>query len=477
MLFNSIPFAIFLPIVFLLYWSMQKRSLLLQNSFILITSYVFYGWWNWRFLSLIVLSSFVDYLVGIYLPKTNKRNKRRLLLTISIVVNLGLLGFFKYYNFFVFSFTELLNSIGLSADSHTLNLILPVGISFYTFKKLSYTIDIFHEKIKPTTNIIAFFSFVAFFPQLLAGPIDRASTLLPQFLKKRHFSDPMARDGLRQMLSGFMKKMIIADNLSPIVEDIFSNHAQYDGLSLVIGLFFLAIQLYCDFSGYSDIAIGTAKLFGFNLMQNFAFPYFSRDIAEFWRRWHISLSTWLRDYVYVPLCGKRPSRRKKAVNIVLTFTLCGLWHGASWTYVLWGFIHGLYFLPMTLAKRHPRFIGTAAQDRFFPSAKEVFAIILTFTATTFAWIFFRSSSLSQAFDYITRIISVPYLNLNYSQYIPLFFAIVLLLFLEWIQRTKEHFLQIENLHVILRWMIYFSAIILLLVFGAFGSNEFIYFQF
>lgn len=477
MLFNSIPFAFFLPIVFLLYWALQRKSLSIQNSFILLASYAFYAWWDWRFLSIVIFSSFADYLIGIHLQKSEDNGRRKLLLIISLFINLGLLGFFKYFNFFVTSFSDLLNSFGLNADSHTLNLILPVGISFYTFKKLSYTIDIYKEKISPTKNALAFFSFVAFFPQLLAGPIDRASTLLPQFLKKRSFSDQLARDGLRQMLSGFLKKMVIADNLSPMVEEIFTNYNQYDGLSLLIGLLFLAFQLYCDFSGYSDIAIGCAKLFGFDLMQNFAFPYFSRDIAEFWRRWHISLSTWLRDYIYVPLCGSKPSRNKKAVNIVITFTLCGLWHGASWTYILWGFINGLYFLPMTLVKRHPRFIGTAGKGRFFPTLKETWAMFLTFSLTTFAWVFFRSESIGQASSYLSRMFLHPFMNLNYNKFIPLLIASILLLFIEWLQRTKKHFLQIEHIPVALRWLIYFCCIIVLLVFGAFGSNDFIYSQF
>ncbi len=477
MLFNSIPFAVFLPVVFLIYWMLTKRSLLLQNSFVLLASYAFYGWWNKHFLFLIIFSSLVDYLVGLGLASSEEQGRRRLLLGMSFAVNFGLLGFFKYYNFFISSFNELLGSIGLAADVHTLNLILPVGISYYTFKKLSYTIEIYKKTIEPTRNAVAFFSFIAFFPQLLAGPIDRATTLLPQFLKKRKFSDPLARDGLRQMLSGFVKKMVIADNLSPFVEDFFTNYAQYDGVSLVIGLFFLAIQLYCDFSGYSDIAIGCAKLFGFNLMQNFAFPYFSRDIAEFWRRWHISLSTWLRDYIYVPICGARPSRQKKALNIVITFTLCWLWHGANWTFVLWGFIHGLYFLPMTLAKRYPRFIGTAAKGKFLPSLREARGMIVTFAATSFAWVFFRSETIGDASGYLGRMFSHPFMHQNYSRFLPLLFASVLILFVEWLQRTREHFLQIEHFPMVFRWIIYYSIIIVILVFGAFGSNEFIYTQF
>ena len=477
MLFNSIPFAVFLPLVFVLYWMLRKGPLIVQNSFILFASYAFYAWWDWRFLSLIVLSSLVDYLVGLRLGSENRAGRRKLLLGISLAVNLGMLGFFKYYDFFLSSLCELLGLFGVGASTHTLGLILPIGISFYAFKKLSYTIDIYRGYIEPTRRPIAFFSFVAFFPQLLAGPIDRASTLLPQFLRKREFSDSLARDGLRQMLSGFIKKMVIADNLAPFVSDIFENYGKYDGLTLLIGLFFLAMQLYCDFSGYSDIAIGCAKLFGFDLMRNFAFPFFSRDIAEFWRRWHISLSSWLRDYLYVPLCGKKPSRSRKALNIVITFTICGLWHEAAWTFVLWGFIHGLFFLPMTLKKRHRRFIGTPAKGRLLPSFREWRAMAATFAATTLVWVFFRSGSIGQAFGYLGRIVSNPLMNLNYSVFLPLLLVCVSLLILEWFQRSREHFLQIERMPMAFRWSVYFAAILLLLVFGAFGSNEFIYFQF
>ena len=340
-LLNSLQFAAFLPVVFILYWFLQRAGRQAQNFFVLVASYVFYVFWDWRFAALLVFSTFVDFLVGRQLGVERVESRRKLLLWISIAVNLLLLGFFKYFNFFVESFVGLLGVFGIQASVRTLTIIMPVGISFYTFKKLSYTIDVYRRYIEPTSDAVAFFAFVSFFPQILAGPIDRGSTLLPQFLRKREFSDALARDGLRQILTGFMKKMVLADNLLPLVNELFTNYASYDGLSLVIGVFFAAMQLYCDFSGYSDIAIGVGKLLGFKLMTNFAFPYFSRDIAEFWRRWHISLSSWLRDYLYVPLCGTRPSRRRRAFLIVLTFTLCGLWHEAAWTYVFWGFLHGL----------------------------------------------------------------------------------------------------------------------------------------
>jgi len=477
MLFNSISFALFLPVVFVLYWAVQKANLRVQNALVLVASYVFYGMWDWRFAGLLLISTYIDYFIGIGLRECNKGFERKLLFWLSIFVNVGMLGFFKYYDFFVTSFSDLLGLVGLSSSMRTLSLLMPVGISFYTFKKLSYTIDIYRGKIEPTRDVLAFFAFVSFFPQIMAGPIDRGSTLLPQFLKKRVFSDSLARDGVRQILSGFMKKMVIADNLLPMVNDLFTNYSSYDGLSLVIGIFFAAMQLYADFSGYSDIAIGVGKLFGFELMKNFAFPYFSRDIAEFWRRWHISLSTWIRDYIYVPLCGVRPSRAKKGLFIVVTFTLCGLWHGAAWTYVFWGFLHGLYFLPMTLKKRHPRFIGTAGKGRIFASFKESKAMLVTFISTSIAWVFFMADSFSQAFGLLGRIVTNPYSGLGYTSYLPMLLACVLLLVLEWFQRKKEFFLQIENFPLIARWAVYYVSILVILVFGAFGSTEFIYTQF
>lgn len=477
MLFNTIHFALFLPVVFILYWSLQKAHLRIQNAVVLLASYVFYGMWDWRFAGLLFISTAIDYLVGVGLGEARYDRERKLLIWISVLVNLSMLGFFKYYDFFVTSFADLLGLVGLGSSLRTLSLLMPVGISFYTFKKLSYTIDIYRGKIEPTRDALAFFAFVSFFPQIMAGPIDRGSTLLPQFLKKRAFSDPLARDGLRQILSGFMKKMVIADNLLPMVNDLFTNYSSYDGLSLVIGIFFAAMQLYADFSGYSDIAIGVGKLFGFELMKNFAFPYFSRDIAEFWRRWHISLSTWIRDYIYVPLCGIRPSRQKKALYIVVTFTLCGLWHGAAWTYVFWGFLHGLYFLPMTLKKRHPRYIGTPAKGRIVPSLRESWAMLSTFFITSIAWVFFMADSFGQAFGLLGRVVTNPYSGLGYTSYLPMLFACVLLLVLEWFQREKEFFLQIANFPLIARWAVYYVSILVILVFGAFGSTEFIYTQF
>ena len=477
MLFNSLHFAVFLPVVFVLYWSLQKAGLKAQNLLLLAASYVFYGMWDWRFAVLLLLGSFVDFQVGRMLGFEAVEKRRKLLLWISVVVNLALLGFFKYYDFFVESFAGLLGLFGVNAGLRTLGILMPVGISYYTFKKLSYTIDVYKRRLEPTSDAGVFFAFVAFFPQILAGPIDRGTTLLPQFLRRREFSDPLARDGLRQILSGFMKKMVIADNLLPMVNDLFENHGSYDGVSLVIGVFFAAMQLYFDFAGYSDIAIGVGKLLGFRLMANFRYPYFSRDIAEFWRRWHISLSSWLRDYLYVPMCGVKPSRNKRGVMIVVLFVICGLWHGAGWTYVFWGFLHGLYFLPMTLKKRHRRYIGDAGAGRVLPSFREFGAMLWTFALTSFAWVFFMGDSFSQAFGVLSGIVTRPYMALDYSAYLPLLGGCFLLMLLEWFQRGREYFLDIAHLPLVLRWGIYNVCILVILVFGAFGSTEFIYTQF
>ncbi len=329
MLFNSIEFAIFLPIVFLLYWYVFQRNLKLQNLFILAASYLFYGWWDWRFLSLVVFSSFVDFFVGLALKNEEKQSKRKLFLLISIVINLGLLGFFKYYNFFVDSFVDAFTLFGKQLNVSSLRIILPVGISFYTFQTMSYSIDVYKRNLKPTSDIIAFLAFVTFFPQLVAGPIERATNLLGQFYTKRHFDYANAVNGLRQILWGLFKKIVIADNAAKIVSDVFANYGSYNGSMLLLGGIFFAFQIYGDFSGYSDIAIGTSRLFGFKLMKNFAFPYFSRDMAEFWRRWHISLSTWFRDYLYFPLGGSKGGTGMKVRNTFIIFIVSGFWHGAN----------------------------------------------------------------------------------------------------------------------------------------------------
>jgi D-alanyl-lipoteichoic acid acyltransferase DltB (MBOAT superfamily) len=478
MLFNSIEYAIFLPIVFLLYWFIVNKNLKLQNFFLLTVSYIFYGWWDWRFLTLIIFSSMVDYLVGIGLEKQQDKTKRKLLLLTSILVNIGFLGFFKYYNFFAENFINAFTIFGKHPDITSINIILPVGISFYTFQTLSYSIDVYRGKFKPTKDIIAFFAFVAFFPQLVAGPIERATNLLPQFYKKRYFEYDKAVDGMRQILWGLFKKIVIADNCARYVNVIFSNYSDYSGSTLVIGLLLFTFQIYGDFSGYSDIAIGTARLFGINLMRNFAFPYFSRDIAEYWRRWHISLSSWFRDYVYIPLGGSRGSTWMKIRNIFIIFLVTGFWHGANWTFIAWGFINACYFLPLMLTKQNRKYLDVVAEGKILPSIKEFFQMGATFFITCMARVFFRSESISGAFHYIRIMFSASLLTIPSifpSRLIP---AIILFVIIEWIQREKQHALHIDSFKLpeVVKWGLYYSLIIIIIVFGG-SQQEFFYFQF
>jgi len=371
MLFNSVDFAIFLPIVFVLYWFVTNKNLKLQNLLIVVASYLFYGWWDYRFLALILFSTVVDYTIGVQLSNEDKFARRKLLLWISILVNLGLLGFFKYYNFFLDNFITAFSFFGTPITGSSLNIILPVGISFYTFQTLSYTIDVYKRNLKPTHDFIAFSAFVSFFPQLVAGPIERASNLLPQFYVKRTFDYGKAVDGLRQILWGLFKKIVIADGCAQFANEIFNNSEMYNGSTLFLGALFFTFQIYGDFSGYSDIAIGTSRLFGFNLKQNFAFPYFSRDMAEFWRRWHISLSTWFRDYLYIPLGGSKGGTRMKIRNTFIIFIVSGFWHGANWTFIVWGALNALYFLPLLLANKNRSNLGVVAEGKLLPTLKEL----------------------------------------------------------------------------------------------------------
>ncbi len=481
MLFNSIDFAIFLPIVFILYWFFTNKNLKLQNFLIVVASYVFYGWWDWRFLSLILFSTIVDYFVGWRLANEENRTKRKILVWLSIVVNLGFLGFFKYYNFFLDNFVAAFSFFGYSIDPQGLNLILPVGISFYTFQTLSYSIDVYRKKLQPTKNFIAFAAFVSFFPQLVAGPIERATHLLPQFYKKRTFEYDKAVDGLRQMLWGMFKKVVIADSCAIYANLIFKNSDGYSGSTLFLGAIFFTFQIYSDFSGYSDIAIGTSRLFGFNLKQNFAFPYFSRDIAEFWRRWHISLSSWFRDYLYIPLGGSRGRTWMKIRNTFVIFIVSGFWHGANWTFIAWGTLNALYFIPLLLTKNNRKNLDVVAQGRKFPSVKELFSMFLTFGLTVFAWIFFRAENMNHAFSYIATIFSgsifsIPIYNNRFNSIIVLF-IVLLFVIVEWFGREKQYALAaVFQKSIGIRWAFYY-----LLIFGILmslgKSQDFIYFQF
>lgn len=487
MLFNSIDFAIFLPVVFILYWFGTNRSLKLQNFLVVVASYVFYGWWDWRFLSLILFSTLVDYFVGLKLKKEENRVKRKLLLWTSISVNIGFLGFFKYYNFFLDNFVHAFSFFGSDISVNSLNIILPVGISFYTFQTLSYTIDVYKRKLEPTGDFIAFAAFVSFFPQLVAGPIERATHLLPQFYVARRFDYGKAVDGLRQILWGLFKKVVIADNCAEFANEIFNNSAYMGGSTLIFGAVFFAFQIYSDFSGYSDIAIGTSRLFGFDLMQNFNFPYFSRDIAEFWRRWHISLSTWFRDYLYIPLGGSRGGTRMKVRNTFIIFVVSGFWHGANWTFIVWGALNALYFLPLLLTHNNRNNLDVVAKNKLLPSWKELLQMLLTFGLTIFAWIFFRAENVTHAFHYIGGIFS----GAHFFQLIPdywggrmltdfLFtsFSIVLLLLVEWQGRDKKYALEsvFEIKYRVVRWSTYVLLVLYIMTFAG-GSQDFIYFQF
>jgi D-alanyl-lipoteichoic acid acyltransferase DltB (MBOAT superfamily) len=482
MLFNSIDFAIFLPIVFLLYWFVANKNLKLQNFLIVVASYVFYGWWDWRFLSLILFSTIVDYLVGRGLEKQENITKRKLLLWASIIVNLGFLGFFKYYNFFLDNFVEAFSFFGHPINPQGLNVILPVGISFYTFQTLSYSIDVYKRKLKPTKDFVAFMAFVSFFPQLVAGPIERATHLLPQFYKKRTFEYDKAVDGLRQILWGLFKKIVIADNAAQIANEIFNNSADYSGSTLVLGALFFTFQIYGDFSGYSDIAIGTSRLFGFDLMQNFNFPYFSRDIAEFWRRWHISLSTWFRDYLYIPLGGSRGGTWMKVRNTFIIFIVSGFWHGANWTFIIWGALNAVYFLPLLLLGKNRVNTNTVAEGRFLPSVKEFFQMGVTFSLTVLAWVFFRAENVGHALSYLSTIfsksiISIPHFN-GIRHGLETVILIIIFIIIEWIGRNEQFALGRINLIINrpIRWAIYITIIIALFSFTG-EQQQFIYFQF
>jgi D-alanyl-lipoteichoic acid acyltransferase DltB (MBOAT superfamily) len=483
MLFNSLDFAIFLPIVFILYWFATNRNLKLQNFLIVIASYIFYGWWDWRFLSLIVFSTLIDYSIGLRLAKEDNQLKRKFLLWTSIGVNIGFLGFFKYYNFFLDNFISAFSFFGMEINANSLNIILPVGISFYTFQTLSYTIDVYKRKLEPTKDIVAFSAFVSFFPQLVAGPIERATNLLPQFYKRRQFDYSRAIDGMRQILWGLFKKIVIADNCAQYANEIFNNSADYGGSTLVLGALFFTFQIYGDFSGYSDIAIGTSRLFGFNLMQNFAFPYFSRDIAEFWRRWHISLSTWFRDYLYIPLGGSRGGTWMIVRNTFIIFIVSGFWHGANWTFVVWGALNAIYFLPLLLTNNNRNNLETVAKGKILPNLKELSFMLLTFGLTVFAWIFFRAENIGHAISYISEILSPSLFEIpRYSWMSGALTTIILVaifILIEWKGREGQYAVQNQGSKwkPVFRYCYYYAIVIAIMYFGNFNENQFIYFQF
>ena len=510
MLFNSFEFLIFLPIVFLLYWfvfdyAMRgcKRQLLWQNLLIVVASYVFYGWWDWRFLILIAITTVLSFLSGIGIEKAPTQRGKKAVMIANVVVNLGILGVYKYYDFFATQFAQL---FGIESDFLLLHLILPVGISFYTFQALSYSIDVYRKQLEPTHDIVAFTAFLSFFPQLVAGPIERATNLLPQFQKKRTFDYAQAVDGMRQILWGLFKKIVVADNCATYVDSVFGDIGAHSGSTLLLAAVLFTFQIYGDFSGYSDIAIGTAKLFGIKLMRNFNVPYFSRDIAEFWRRWHISLTTWFRDYVYIPLGGSRPDTSRlspfasrlsptaytKCIavrNTFIIFLLSGLWHGANWTFVLWGAYHALLFVPLLVMNKNRRYRDTVAtvmlpdgttKTRWLPSLKEAGQMLVTFALAVVGWIIFRAENIGQLSSIIHKIFDASIFTLPFilspTYILPIPLIICVMLFFEWKNRKMEHGLKYINCQAWQRWVIYIFIIGMLLLFTT-QTETFIYFQF
>ena len=491
MLFNSIEFALFLPIVFFIYWAIgythihDNLKLRLQNAFVVIASYVFYGWWDWRFLILIAFTSFCSWGSGLLIDRSknlqfeiiNLKFGARSWLIANIVLNLAILGVFKYYDFFVREFGQL---FGVSTDSLLLRIILPVGISFYTFQALSYSIDVYRKKIAPTHDIIAFFAYVAFFPQLVAGPIERATNLLPQFQTNRTFDYNQAVDGMRQILWGLFKKIVIADNCAAYVDQVWATYDAQTGSTLLLAAILFTFQIYGDFSGYSDIAIGTAKLFGIKLMRNFNNPYFSRDIAEFWRRWHISLTTWFRDYVYIPLGGSRVGKWKIVRNTFVIFLLSGFWHGANWTFIIWGAFHALLFLPLILLGKNRKYTNQVAEGRILPTWREILQMLFTFVLVVIGWIIFRAETITQAWDFLCGIchpslLSIPWFE-SAKVILPIPIVLLHLIVLEWFNRHNQHGLAIESLPPFFRWGLYLYIGMLIIVFGT-QPETFIYFQF
>ena len=474
MLFNSIEFVIFFPVILLLYWSLfNRKSVRLRNAFLLIASYIFYGWWDYRFLGLIMLSSLVDFWCGKQIFQASTRKTKRLFLIVSLSVNLGILFFFKYFGFFTEEFVALFNSWGYTVHPVTLNIILPVGISFYTFQTLSYTIDIYRERLKPTHDWLAFFTFVSFFPQLVAGPIERAQHLLPQFSSLKKFDYERASNGFRQLLWGFFAKITVADSVAPLVDSIFSHYETIGSGTLALGAVLFSIQIFADFAGYSNIAIGLAAILGFDLMQNFNNPYFSRNIREFWTRWHISLSSWFRDYVYIPLGGNRCSKPRYSINVMATFILSGLWHGANWTFITWGAIHGMFYL---LTKP---FVNKTRADKIRPGNWP--AITTTFVVVTIAFLFFRAENISQAGSYLVRMIRLEsgqtLLNLvGTTKILSAAFFSLIMFATEWLQRNRKHGLDITFMKPLARYAVYYF-IIFAVLFSFQTDRIFIYFQF
>jgi len=477
MVFNSLAFVLFFIIVYVVYWFVLGSKLKAQNTFLLAASYLFYGWWDWRFVFLLILSTLIDYGFGLLI---HTRSQKKLYLWLSIANNLLVLGVFKYYNFFAHSFQDFAGSIGVHVSPYILSIALPVGISFYIFHGMSYVFDIYNGKIKPERNFIDYSLFVCFFPLLVAGPIERASHLLPQVVKPRRFSHTQSVQGLKLIFWGLFKKVVVADTLASLTDSIFLQHTAVSGVTLIAGVIYFAFQIYGDFSGYSDMARGTAKLLGFELLINFKFPYFSRDIAEFWRRWHISLSSWFRDYLYIPLGGSQNGAYKAVRNTFIIFLVSGFWHGANWTFIIWGLLHALYFLPLLLLKRNRVNKGDIAPGRILPGFRDAMNIGVTFLLVCFAWIFFRAATIAEAGEYIQGIVTQRFYLGNELKFFPMYVPLIVgvMMLVEWMYRNSDVEHLFEGISIKpARYALYFSLLFIILMFGSFQESSFIYFQF
>ena len=475
MLFNSVEFGIFFPVVFIIYWCLNKR-LQLQNFFILSSSYFFYGYWNWKFLFLIILSSFLDYFIGSAIYKTGNSNHKKILLFTSVFFNLGMLFYFKYTNFFIDSFNDSFKLLGSSFQISTLQIVLPVGISFYTFQTLSYSIDIYKNRLKPSNDLVSFLAYVAFFPQLVAGPIERARHLLPQFNKKRFFKYHEAMNGITQITWGLFKKIVIADKLAVYVNPIFDAPNIYSGSTLYLGGLYFTFQLYCDFSAYSDIAIGSGRILGFKLSKNFAYPFFSRDFSEIWRKWHISLTNWFRDYIYIPMTLGKNTTFHKIKNTFILFILIGLWHGASYNFVLFGIVNAIFLIPSTIQRKKWQ-TSIIAENKLLPSFKEVLFMTLTFSKIILIMIIFRSTNTQNLLTYFSHIFSLSIFSFPKVSLIPLY-SIIVFMSIEWIGRRKNYAIEmITQQNSLLNWSCLSLIFLITALFKAPSNSEYIYFQF
>lgn len=477
MFFNSLQFACFLPVVFLAYWFFPHKSKQSQNIILILASYYFYACWKWKLLFLLLFSTLLVYFAGIELGKSSSQRLRKFWLWLTISVSLCLLGFFKYYNFFAKSFADLFNSIGFEVSPIILKIVLPVGISFYIFHGLSYIIDIYFKRIKAEKNIVDYALFVSYFPLLVAGPIERATHLLPQLKTEREFDFEKAKEGVYQIIWGLVKKVVIADTCAMYANAVFDNYNSMNSLSLILGAVYFAFQIYGDFSGYSDIALGTSKLFGIDLLKNFDFPYFSRDIAEFWRKWHISLTTWFRDYIYIPLGGSRGSKLFQIRNVFIIFLVSGFWHGASWTYVAWGLINALYFIPLLVLNRNRNNLDAFKISFDLASFRILLNILITFTITCLAWIFFRAKTIQDALSYIKRMVTEFHFDIQFFNFGRYSYEIIIMILLftivEWNNRYK-----IEPLSGKYSWLKVSLSIVAIIALGIFTDyKNFIYFQF